>query len=162
MSWGNDLNKFLMRNGKKNLRSLNSQRRLAQAGTLGLDLVQMNLIQLVFTNTYVDHQLLRSIISQIESLQKQHAAIKDKIEKRRKRREERRRNSKKHKKRHSKKSRGWSSDDDIKQLTLDQIPTLSTAELQVISDAINALEPDKMPHIVRIIKEGLPNLVYLI
>lgn len=145
MSWGNDLNKFLMRNGKKNLRSLNSQRRLAQAGTLGLDLVQMNLIQLVFTNTYVDHQLLRSIISQIESLQKQHAAIKDKIEKRRKRREERRRNSKKHKKRHSKKSRGWSSDDDIKQLTLDQIPTLSTAELQVISDAINALEPDKCP-----------------
>jgi len=113
-----------------------------------------------------DNAILRTLQSQIDLLQKQYQATREKIDRRRKRREERRRSSASRKQKRdnrknhgsSKKPKNWSSDDDIKQLTLDQIPAMSQQDQLMITEGINAIGGDQIHDVLRIIKEGMPNL----
>jgi hypothetical protein len=104
---------------------------------------------------------LAALQAQIDALKKQYDMAKDKIARKQKRREERRlqrrsdHDKKKHKKQKSSRGGNLSADSEIRKSAISDLPTLTTADQLMITEAINGFGPDNISEVITIIKQGM-------
>jgi hypothetical protein len=108
----------------------------------------------------IDHAILATIQAQIDALKKQFDMAKDKIARKVKRREERRvQRRSEHEKKKSKKQKrsggNLSADTEIRKTAISDLPTLTTADQLMITEAINSFGPEAISEVITIIKQGM-------